>query len=77
MAEMVLPRWTFADKLRKVRMTYTRFTRDQFADQLGYGQSRYGAWEDGRNVPKDEIVWDIACRINELYRVPQSWMVAE
>jgi DNA-binding transcriptional regulator YiaG len=67
------PEWLFADRLRKVRVDCTSLTREEFAAALGFGRSRYGAWEDGRNVPRDAVMWEIAVKLQELYGVSTRW----
>lgn len=68
---MVIPEWSIADRLRKIRRDYAHMDQDQFADALGVKPSRYGAWETGRNKPENLV--DLARRVEEVTGVPAAW----
>lgn len=66
------PTWTFADRLRKVRMM-TGLDQRTFAGHLEAGASAYAQWEAGNNQPRDVVA--IARRIELLTRVPAAWVL--
>lgn len=67
-----IPRWTFAERIRKVRRD-TGMTQEQFAENvLRLRLSTYSAWESGRNTP------DLAMLAPILERqtgVPKEWFL--
>ncbi|QAY16084.1 helix-turn-helix DNA-binding domain protein [Arthrobacter phage Elesar] len=66
----VIPQWTLADRLRRIRRD-TSLIQDDFAAQLGVGRAQYNAWEAGRNQPRDVVA--LARRIEEVTGVPAHW----
>jgi transcriptional regulator with XRE-family HTH domain len=73
----ITPKWTFADRLRKVRVHYAGLTGAEFAKELGVGASQYMAWESGRNVPRDQLMADVARTIEAKWGVSASWLVRD
>jgi DNA-binding transcriptional regulator YiaG len=69
--ETVIPEWSIADRLRKIRRDYARMDQDAFAEALGVKPSRYGAWETGRNKPENLVA--LAMRVEEVTGVPAAW----
>jgi transcriptional regulator with XRE-family HTH domain len=76
-AKRVIPKWTFADRLRKVRVHHARMTGAEFAKELGVGLSQYMAWESDRNRPRPQLKADIARIIEARWGVPASWLVRD
>lgn len=68
----VIPRWTFADHLRKARQIAGMNQKD-FAEQIGVKPSAYAQWEAGNNRPRDVV--SIAKRVEMLTRIPASWIL--
>ncbi|NNH23409.1 helix-turn-helix domain-containing protein [Pseudokineococcus marinus] len=66
----VIPQWTLADRLRKIRQMAGMGQRD-FSAQLEVPPSRYAQWEAGNNKPRDVVA--VARRIELLTGVPASW----
>lgn len=66
-----LPRWTFADRIRKIRREQARLSQAAFAARLGVGDKAYAAWETGSNNPGDIV--GIAQRIEHEFGVPAAW----
>jgi transcriptional regulator with XRE-family HTH domain len=66
------PRWTFADRLRKVRRE-AGLSQAEFAAQIGVKDKAYGAWEIGANNPSDIVA--VAQRIELAFGVPAAWML--
>lgn len=70
-----MPRWTFGDRLRKIRTEYSLLNQDQIARALGVGGPRYEAWESGRNTPRPEIMVEVATKLEALTDVPAWWIL--
>ncbi|MHA7270426.1 helix-turn-helix domain-containing protein [Arthrobacter sp. HLT1-20] len=68
----LVPEWTFADRLRKARLT-SHLTQEEFADRLGAKPGAYSHWEAGRNTPRQVV--SIAQRIEMLTGIPAAWML--
>lgn len=66
-----LPRWTFADRIRKVRREMAHLSQAAFANRIGVGDKAYAAWETGSNNPGDIV--DVAQRIEQEFGVPAAW----
>ena len=71
-ATIVIPEWTFADRLRKARSIAGADQRG-FAAQLQCTASAYAQWEAGNSRPRDIV--GIARRIELLTRVPAAWLL--
>ncbi|ODV07748.1 MAG: hypothetical protein ABT15_06645 [Pseudonocardia sp. SCN 73-27] len=69
----VVPRWTFADRMRKVRFDVLELHQAELAEKLGVTKAAYAAWESGRTQPRDLIA--IARRVELLSGVPASWLL--
>lgn len=69
---VVIPEWTFADRLRKARSVIGTDQRS-FAAQLQCTSSAYAQWEAGNSRPRDIVT--IARRIEMLTRVPAAWLL--
>jgi len=67
-----VPRWTLADRLRKIRRD-SHLTQDDFAHVLGIKPTTYAAWEAGRNEP--ERILELASRIEDTFDVPAAWIL--
>jgi DNA-binding XRE family transcriptional regulator len=65
--------WSFADRLRKVRRDVADATQEEFAAALDVPLKAYGAWEAGRNTPREVVA--IAKRIELVTGVPAAWML--
>lgn len=65
--------WSFADRLRKVRREVAEATQEEFAAALDVPLKAYGAWEAGRNTPREIVA--IAKRIELVIGVPATWML--
>lgn len=65
--------WSFADRLRKVRREVAEATQEEFAAALDVPLKAYGAWEAGRNTPREIVA--IAKRIELVIGVPAAWML--
>lgn len=65
--------WSFADRLRKVRREVADATQEEFAAALDVPLKAYGAWEAGRNTPREIVA--IAKRIELVTGVPATWML--
>lgn len=65
--------WSLADRLRKVRRDVAKLGQEEFADALGVSIKAYGAWEAGRNTPRELVA--LAKRIEVLTGVPAAWML--
>lgn len=65
-----IPRWTFADRVRKIRRD-TGLNQSDFAERLGVGDRALAAWESGRTMPRDVVA--IANDIWKQFRVPPTW----
>ncbi len=68
---VLLPTWTLADRLRKIRRDVLRIEQRDMADRLGMGAQAYSAWESGRSRPRDVVA--VARRIEMLTGVPAGW----
>lgn len=67
-----VPEWTFADRLRKARLT-SELTQEEFAERLGAKSGAYAHWETGRNTPRQVVT--IAQRIEMLTGVSATWLL--
>ena|SRR5665647_1095202 len=70
--QMRVPRWTFADKLRKVRTDLGLHQRD-FAEKLEVSAPAYAAWESGRTRPQNIVA--LAKRVEMLTQIPAWWLL--
>ncbi|WP_370246340.1 helix-turn-helix domain-containing protein [Jiangella sp. DSM 45060] len=71
-ARPLIPEWTLADRLRKVRLTTGLQQRD-FAERLQVTASAYAQWEAGNTKPRDIVT--VARRIEMLTGVPATWIL--
>lgn len=69
----VVPTWTFADRLRKIRRDVVDMEQAEFAEALGARRPAYSAWEAGRNQPRDLVAF--ARRVELLTGVPAAWVL--
>lgn len=67
----VIPSWTFADRLRKIRRDVAGLTQADFAATLELPKDRYANWEFGRGYPRNLLA--VAKRIELAYSVPAKW----
>lgn len=68
----IIPEWTFADRLRKARLS-SELTQEEFAERLGAKSGAYAHWEAGRNTPRQVVT--IAQRIEMLTGVSATWLL--
>lgn len=67
-----IPEWTFADRLRKARLT-TGMGGREFALRIGCNYSAYAQWEAGNSKPRDLI--ETAKQIEAVTGVAAIWLV--
>ncbi len=67
---IVLPVWTFGDRVRKAR-SIAGMDQREFASAIGVTHPALGAWESGRGKPRDIV--SVAKRVELLTRVPAVW----
>lgn len=67
-----IPRWTLADRLRKVRRE-AHLTQAEMADALGIRLSSWSSWESGHNRPDDPVA--VAMLIESHFDVPAAWVL--
>lgn len=65
-----LPRWTFADRIRKIRREQA-LSQAAFAARIGVKDKAYAAWETGSNNPGDIV--EVARRIEQEFGIPAAW----
>lgn len=70
--QIVIPTWTFADKLRKCRGV-TGMDQRTFAEHIGVKASAYAQWEADNNKPRDIVT--VAKSVERLTRVPAAWLL--
>lgn len=75
-ARVQAPVWTFADRIRKAR-NQTGLEQREFAARIGVKASTYATYETGRNEPRYRDVFDLAKRVEEVAKVPASWLVGQ
>lgn len=66
------PRFTFGDRLRRVRKTQ-HLTQQEMAARIGVGARALGAWELDTNTPRDLV--PIAVKIEDEFLLPRGWML--
>lgn len=71
--ESVIPRWSFGDRLRKVRHVSKGGTQREMAARLGVRVEAYAQWEAGNAQPRNAVA--IARRVQMLTRVPATWLL--
>lgn len=71
-ADVLIPEWTFGDRIRKTRLSVGMDQRT-FAENIGATASSLATWETDRVRPRDLIA--VAKRIELLTRVPASWLL--
>jgi transcriptional regulator with XRE-family HTH domain len=67
-----VPQWTFADKLRKARLTVD-MPQARFAEEMGVSPAAYSQWESGRNGPRNVV--HVARRVEAVTRVSAAWLL--
>ncbi|MFR9807108.1 helix-turn-helix transcriptional regulator [Pseudonocardia sp. RS010] len=72
-AETRLPKWSLADRLRKVRRDEAQLGQTEFAAALGVGRQAYSSWEAGTAKPRDLIT--VAEKVSEVTGVPAWWIL--
>jgi transcriptional regulator with XRE-family HTH domain len=68
----VIPEWTFADRLRKIRR-HLGMSQAEIAEELGTNQRTYASWESENSAPRNPVT--VAKRIEALSRVPAAWVL--
>lgn len=68
----LIPEWTLADRLRKVRR-HTGMSQAEIADLLGTNQRTYAAWESEQSRPRNVVA--VAKRIELVTHVPAAWVL--
>ncbi|GAA1401786.1 hypothetical protein GCM10009613_60670 [Pseudonocardia kongjuensis] len=68
-----IPRWTFADRMRKVRVDLLEMQQTELARHLGVTRAAYAAWESGRTTPRNILA--IARQVEALSEVPAAWIL--
>ena len=71
--ERVIPIWTFADYVRKVRRDVVGVDQAELARRLGVPKAADQNWETGTARPRDVVA--IARRIELLTGVPATWVL--
>lgn len=66
------PRWTFGDRLRKVRRN-EGLTQLLFARRIGANVKSIDAWECDRSTPRDIV--GMATLIEDEFDLPHGWML--
>lgn len=68
-----VPSWDLADRLRKVRRTYSGgLSQAKFAESIGFPAPAYSAWESGHTQPRE---LDTLCEAIEwVYGVDAEWL---
>lgn len=66
------PRFTFGDRLRKVRKTLG-LNQAEMARRLNVGARALGAWELDTNTPRDLV--PLAIAIEDEFLLPRGWML--
>jgi DNA-binding XRE family transcriptional regulator len=69
----VIPAWTFADRMRKIRRDVLDLEQGPFAEKLGVTKQAYAAWETGRTHPRDILA--LARRVELVSGVPAEWVL--
>jgi DNA-binding XRE family transcriptional regulator len=69
----VIPDWTFADRMRKIRRDVLGIEQGEMAEKLNVKKQAYAAWETGRTHPRDILA--IARRVELATRVPAQWVL--
>jgi DNA-binding XRE family transcriptional regulator len=69
----LVPEWTFADRMRKIRRDVLDLEQGAFAEKLGVKRQAYAAWEMGRTHPRDILA--LARRVELVSGVPASWVL--
>ncbi|MCK6210571.1 helix-turn-helix domain-containing protein [Georgenia sp. EYE_87] len=67
-----VPQWTFADKLRKARLS-VGLAQIAFAEKLGVSAPAYAQWEAGRSNPRNVV--QVARRVEAVTRVSAAWLL--
>lgn len=71
----LIPVWTFADRIQKIRVDVLRINQQQMADRLGVTKAAYTNWESRRgNYPRDILA--VAGRISLMSGVPVMWILS-
>lgn len=69
----VIPEWSLADRLRKIRRDVVRADQAQMAAMLGWPKNAYQNWEIGKARPREIVA--VAKRIEALTGVPATWVL--
>lgn len=72
-ATALVPTWTFADRMRKVRRDVLDMEQSELAASLGVTKAAYAAWESGRNEPRSILA--VARKVELMSRVPAAWIL--
>lgn len=72
-ATALVPTWTFADRMRKIRRDVLDMEQAELAAELGVTKAAYAAWESGRNEPRSILA--LAKKVELISRVPASWLL--
>lgn len=69
---MHIVKWTYGDRLRKIRRTMGLSSRD-FAAALGVTNSSLAQWETDRSLPRDPDA--LADLVQEVTGIPAAWLL--
>ena len=69
----VIPDWSLADKLRKIRRDVVGVDQAEMAARLGWPKGAYQSWEAGKARPRELVA--LAKRIELLTGVPATWVL--
>lgn len=69
---MVIPRWSFADRIKKAR-SVVGLQQREFAALIGQKAPAYAQWEAGNNRPRDIVA--VAEAIERVTSVPAWWVL--
>lgn len=67
-----VPTWTFADRLRKARLT-TGMTQRAFAAAIDVPYPRYAQWEANNNISRDMV--EVVKRVEKISGVSAAWLI--
>lgn len=69
-----VPEWSFADRLRKVRID-AGYDQREFAETIGITASSLAAYETGRATPRFKDINTFAERVEEITGAPAWWLL--
>jgi len=71
---LVIPPWTFADRVRKVRR-HAKLSQREFAKRLEVAESTLASWEAGRSEPRFGELANLSVRVQREFKVPATWFL--